>query len=109
MLPSSKHLTNSPGLGHYPNSDVGDVMLACGIRRKIRIADASRGKGKHGGARVIYLHVPEAKRLDIIDVYGKDEKDDLSEAEKKQFRQLTVAVKTEAVTAYKNWLQENGS
>ena len=38
----------------------GAVMPGCGGLRKIRIADPGRGKGKRGGARVIYLHVPEA-------------------------------------------------
>jgi len=32
----------------------------------------ARGKGKRGGARVIYLNIPEAERIDLITVYGKD-------------------------------------
>ena len=35
-------------------------MPGCGGLRKVRIADPRRGKGKRGGIRVIYLHVPEA-------------------------------------------------
>ena len=91
------------------NPDSGDVIPACGGLRKIRIIDTRRGKGKRGGARVIYLHIPEAKRFYMIDVYGKDEQDDLSPAEKKLFRQLAAALKIEAVATYKKWLQENGS
>ena len=91
------------------NPEEGDVMPACGGLRKVRIGDASRGKGKRGGARVIYLHVPEAKRFYMIDVYGKDEQDDLSPADKKRFRQLALAVKAEAVAKYKKRLKENGS
>lgn len=84
-------------------------MPGCGGLRKIRIGDASRGKGKRGGARVIYLHVPETKQFYMIDVYGKDEQDDLSPADKKLFRQIAVTVKAEAVARYKQWLQENES
>ena len=39
--------------------DAGDVMPGCGGLRKLRTADPRRGKGKRGGARVIYLSVPE--------------------------------------------------
>ena len=66
-----------------------------------RFADPSRGKGKRGGIRVVYLHTPEAFRIDLIDVYGKDEKDDLTPAEKKLFAQLAKAARNEAVQAYR--------
>jgi hypothetical protein len=85
----------------------GEVMPGCGGLRKIRIADPKRRKGKRGGARVIYLHVPLAHRFYLLDVYGKDEKDDLSPAEKKQLRHLTVLLKQEAKSAYKRWFKEN--
>lgn len=37
------------------NPEEGKVMPGCG---KARLADPKRRKGKRGGARVIYLHVP---------------------------------------------------
>jgi len=46
--------------------------------RKIRIADPRRGKGKRGGARVIFLHVPEAKVIFLMDIHGKGEQEDLT-------------------------------
>lgn len=73
--------------------DAGDVMPGCGGLRKIRTADSQRGKGKRGGARVIYLHVPKAKRFYMLDIYGKDEKVDLSAAAKKQLRLLVEQLK----------------
>ena len=82
-------------------------MPGCGGLRKIRAADPKRGKGKRGGARVIYLHVPAAKRFYLLDVYGKDEKADLSANEKKQLRQLAEQLKREAKAAYERWLKEN--
>ena len=89
------------------NPNAGDVMPGCGGLRKIRTADPKRAKGKRGGARVIYLHVPLAKRFSLRDVYGKDEKDDLSAAEKKQLWLLSEKLKEEAKVSYERWLKEN--
>ncbi len=61
----------------------GDMIRGCGGLRKIRMADPKRGKGKRGGARIIYLYVPEASWFFMLDIYGKDEKDDLTQDEKK--------------------------
>src|SRR5947209_8092278 len=66
--------------------DAGNAMPGCGGLRKIRTADPRRGKGKRGGARVIYLHVPAARRFYMLDIYGKNEKDDLFPDEKKQLK-----------------------
>jgi hypothetical protein len=89
------------------NPDAGDVMPGCGGLRKVRAAAPKRRKGKRGGARVIYLHVPAAHRFYMIDIYGKDEKDDLSPAEKKVLSRLAARLKREAVAAYQRWLREN--
>ncbi|MGE5609438.1 MAG: toxin [Bacillota bacterium] len=83
------------------NAEKGDVMPGCGGLRKVRFSDPSRGKGKRGGVRIIYLHIPEAFRIDLIDVYGKDEKDDLTPREKKVLAKLAAAAKAEAISAYK--------
>lgn len=63
------------------NPTAGDVIPGCGGLRKLRIPNARRGKGKRSGARLIYLHVPEASWFFLLDGYGKDEQDDLSAAE----------------------------
>jgi hypothetical protein len=89
------------------NPDAGDVIPGCGGLRKLRIADPKRRKGKRGGARVIYLHVPVASRFYLLDVFGKDEKDDLSADERKQLRQLAERLKKEATAAHQRWLREN--
>lgn len=88
--------------------DAGDVMPGCGGLRKIRTPDPKRGKGKRGGARVIYLHVPEAKRFYMLDVYGKNEKDELSRVEKKELRELAEQLKKEAIKSYARWQKEGG-
>ena len=79
----------------------GKTMGGCGGLRKARFADPSRGKGKRGGVRIIHLHIPEAFRIDLMDVYGKDEKDDLTPAEKKTLARLVDAVRQEAIEAYR--------
>jgi hypothetical protein len=77
----------------------GAPMPGCGGLRKVRCGDRSRGIGKRGGMRVIYLYIPEVSRIDFIDVYGKDEKDDLSPQEKKELSRLALLTRHEAVGA----------
>lgn len=79
--------------------DKGDVIPGCGGLRKVRVADPRRHKGKRGGARVIYLYVPEAKWFFMLDIYGKDEQDDLSPAEKKSLSKLVDELKHQARAA----------
>ena len=79
--------------------DKGDVIPGCGGLRKVRTADPKRGKGKRGGARVVYLYVPEAKWFFMLDIYGKDEQDDLSTAQKKTLTQLVDELKHQARAA----------
>jgi hypothetical protein len=76
----------------------GKVMPGCGGLRKVRIGIPGRGKGKRGGARVIYLDVPEANWILLLDIYGKDEKDDLTASQKKLLRELAQAFKREAAS-----------
>ncbi|MBL7221121.1 MAG: type II toxin-antitoxin system RelE/ParE family toxin [Phycisphaerae bacterium] len=75
----------------------GDVMKGCGGLRKLRMKDVSRGKGRRGGARVIYLYVPEANRIDFIAIYGKNEQDDLTMKQKKELKALAAKAKAEAI------------
>jgi len=73
-----------------------DIMPGCGGIRKTRWRDRRRGKGGRGGLRIIYLFVPAARRILLLDVYDKDEQDDLSQAEKRQLASLARAYKEEA-------------
>jgi hypothetical protein len=74
----------------------GSVMKGCGGLRKMRVGRPSRQQGKRGGARVIYLHVPEANWIFLLDIYGKDQKEDLSAAEKKVLKRLAEEFRQQA-------------
>ena len=74
----------------------GTPMPGCGGLRKVRTPDPRRGKGKRGGARVIYLHVPDVNQFFLLDVFGKDEKDDLSPQEKRILATLADQLKRRA-------------
>jgi putative transcriptional regulator len=79
------------------NPDCGAVMPGCGGLRKVRLADPKRRKGKRGGARIIYLHVPEADWILLLDIYDKGDKEDLAPDEKKLLKCLAQEFKREAV------------
>lgn len=66
----------------------GAVIPGAGPMRKIRWGDKRRGMGKRGGLRVIYIHIPDIQVLFLLDVYGKDEVDDLTNDDKKQLQAL---------------------
>lgn len=72
------------------NPQLGVVMRGCVGLRKVRVGDASRGKGKRGGARVIYLYIPEAHRFLLLDIYGKGEQEDLSDDERRMLSALAA-------------------
>ena len=97
FLPDDAYAALQQALMDRP--DRGDVMPGCGGLRKVRTTDPKRGKGKRGGARVIYLYVPAAKWFYMLDIYGKDEKDDLSPPEKKTLAQLVDELKRQALAA----------
>ena len=48
---------------------------------KIRIAIASKGKGKSGGARVITNFIIAEKTVFLISIYDKSEKENISDKE----------------------------
>jgi hypothetical protein len=75
----------------------GTVMPGCGGLRKSRIRDLRRRKGKRGGARLIYLHIPEVNWIFLLDIYGKGEEDDLNVAEKKVLIRLANEPKVQAL------------
>ena len=77
----------------------GDVIKGSGGLRKVRVGDPKRGKGKRGGARVIYLYVAEVRWFYMLDIYGKDAQDDLSNDQKKFLSGLSDQLRAEAAAS----------
>ena len=77
------------------NPKAGDTIQGTGGIRKIRIPMENKGKGKRGGARVIYVDVELKEVIYFINVYTKDEKDDLTDDERKAFKAIVKFLKEE--------------
>lgn len=79
----------------------GDLMPGCGGLRKVRQRDPRRGKGARGGLRIIYLYVPEARHVLLLDVYDKAEANDLTTQERKVLAALAARFREEIIHAYR--------
>ena len=70
------------------NPEAGDVITGTGGLRKVRHGDATRGKGKRGGLRIIYYWWEPKRQFWLFTLYDKDELDDLSPKEKAALKTL---------------------
>jgi hypothetical protein len=68
------------------NPEAGDVIPESGGVRKFRWA--AKGKGKSGGARVIYYFHNEALPVFLLNVYAKNQKANVTKAERNQLKAL---------------------
>ena len=84
------------------NPDAGDTMVGTGGLKKIRYA--FEGRGKSGSARVCYVDFASFEKNYLIQVFSKDEKSNLSDAEKKAVKNLVQTLKKEAA---ENWRKEH--
>ncbi len=73
------------------NPKAGDVIPGTGGIRKLRWA--ASGRGKRGGARIIYYYHSPAMPLFLLAAYTKGTKVDLTAGEKKQMRKLVTDLK----------------
>ena len=73
------------------NPTVGDIIPDTGGVRKVRWSRP--GTGKRGGARVVYFYHDDERPLYLLLAYAKGRKEDLSPAEKRKVRELTVRLK----------------
>ena len=73
------------------NPLAGDVIAGTGGVRKVRFA--ASGRGKRGGARVIYYYLDKAMPLYALLVYPKNEKTDLTQEDKRAAATLVAALK----------------
>jgi len=68
------------------NPELGDLMPGTGGFRKLRWADARRGKGRRGGLRVIYYYFSSVQQIWLMTLYDKNEAADLTPQEKKALK-----------------------
>jgi len=78
-------------LARHP--DRGAPMAGCGGVRKIRMA--LPGRGKSGGARVVYLYLQHRSTLYLIYVFTKGDAANLSAEGKKAVRDIAQQIKKE--------------
>ena len=71
----------------------GKAIIGTGGLRKIRIPIEERGK--RSGGRVLYVDVEVKETIYFVNVYTKNEKEDLTEEEKKAFKAVIKILKEE--------------
>jgi hypothetical protein len=74
--------------------EAGDEIPGTGGVRKLRFG--AKGKGKRGGARVIYFFHDEENPIYLLTCYAKNVADDISAAEKRALAAFTAAIKSAA-------------
>lgn len=75
---------------HHP--ELGDLIVGCRGLRKARMALASRGKS--GGARVIYLYLPEHRVVYLFLLFRKSDTTNLTKAQQNQLGLLAEQIKS---------------
>ena len=73
------------------NPDCGDTLEGTGGVKKFRWA--LEGRGKSGGARIVYVDIVFAKHIYLITAFPKNEKANLSKEECNQMKTLVTAIK----------------
>jgi len=70
------------------NPTAGDLIPGTGGVRKLRWG--LEGRGKRGGARLIYFHHDAGMPLFALTAFAKNDRADLSQQDRNDFRQLTT-------------------
>jgi hypothetical protein len=69
----------------------GNVLAGTGGIRKVRFAKG--GKGKSGGVRVIYYYYSAERPVYLLEIFGKNEKANLSRAERNALAKVVAEIK----------------
>ena len=74
------------------NPQMGNVVAGTGGLRKMRFSTPAQGRGKRGAYRVCYVYFEEYDVAYLMLIYMKNEKDDLSSAEKRKIKELIEGI-----------------
>lgn len=77
------------------NPLAGDVVRGLGGIRKARCSNPSRGKGKRGGYRYLFLYLENRGHIHLLYLLDKDEQEDLTNEERKVLIRIVTAIKGE--------------
>ncbi|PCI40977.1 MAG: addiction module toxin RelE [Rhodospirillaceae bacterium] len=72
------------------NPKCGDVMKGTGGVRKVRVS--LQGRGKSGGARVVYFYHNDEMPIFLFAVFAKNEKDNLTKTECNELKKVTAQI-----------------
>lgn len=75
------------------NPKIGPVMKETGGLRKMRYA--FEGRGKSGSVRVLYVDFEEHERILLLNLFAKNEKENLSKGERNQIKKAMKQLETE--------------
>ena len=75
------------------NPKAGRVIQGTGGLRKIRVSMG--GKGKRSDARILYVDIELKEKIYFVNVYSKNEQENLTEEEKKAFKTVIQVLKEE--------------
>lgn len=73
--------------------EAGAVIKGSGGARKLRWP--GQNKGKRGGLRVIYVHIPNRHRIYLLTIYGKNEVTDLTRDQLRTIRTIIRSIRHE--------------
>ena len=71
---------------------LGTVVAGTGGLRKVRFAPPETGRGKSGAFRVGYVHLPQLRTVLLVTVWGKNQKANISQAERNALAKAIRAV-----------------
>ena len=69
------------------NPEIGDIIPQSGGLRKVRVS--IDGKGKRGGARIVYLYIISGSCIYLLHIYKKTRKENITNDELKTLRKLS--------------------
>jgi hypothetical protein len=83
----------------------GDEIPGSGGFRKIRLSREGSSKGKSGSYRVLYLYVQAYATVFLVMVFGKNDKADISMADRNALAKRAGALKAWAKARHEEWLR----